>query len=77
MVLLEWMVKWVWMVLLEQTEQLEEQMEQQREQMEERMEQPREQAEQQRGQIEELLRREVEECGEDEGDRRVRQKRED
>ena len=61
----------------EQIEELKEQMEQQREQMEERMEQQREQAEQQRGQIEELLRREVEECGEDEGDRRVRQKRED
>ena len=56
----------------ERVERLEEQMEQQREQTERR----RELMEQQREQLEELLRRELEGRGADEGDRRVRQKRE-
>ena len=49
----------------ERAERLEEEMEQQREQMEERVER-----------LEELLRREVEGRGADEGNRRVSQKRE-
>ena len=71
----------------EQVERLEDREEQQREQverLEERVEQQREQMEQQREQmeerverLEELLRRDLEGRGADEGDRRVRQKRDE
>ena len=61
----------------ERAERLEEEMEQQREQMEERVDHQRELMEKRVERLEELLRKELEGRKTDEGDRRVRQKREE